>query len=163
MTCSPNAVRNHSDDVDLWIEVLKSHHHCGCTPSHGACIDDQHNRCAKDLCNFSSTSNVAGAALSIIEPHDSFNHGDISSGSSTKNIQHTAGWHHPGIQVIARSGCGRCQMRRINIVWSNFEWLDLHGSSSYMCNESCRHGCFAYSTGHTSENNSGNSQQHVNQ
>src|SRR5947209_13734381 len=95
MTCSPNAVRNHSCDVYLWIEMLKSQHHRGCTPRHGTRIDDQHDRGLEDLCNLGSTSQVAGATLAIIEPHHPFDHGDLSRGSSpAKNVQHTAGWHH---------------------------------------------------------------------
>src|SRR6266581_4726372 len=163
MTRSPNAVRNHSCDAYLRIEMLKSQHNCSCTPRHGPCIDDQHNRCLQELCNLGSTSHVAGAALSIIEPHDPFDHRDISRGSSTtKYVQHTAGWHHPGIQVIARTGCGHCEMGWIDIVRPNFKWLNLYAASAYICNESRRYGCFAYPTGYTSEHNSGKSQQHVN-
>src|SRR5215470_13910806 len=163
MTDSPNAVGNHSYDVYLWIELLKSQHHCGCTACHGACVDDQHDRCLEDLGNFSSTANVARAALSIIEPHDPFNHRDLSRGSSrAKNVQHTPGWHHPGIQVIAGSGCGQGEMGRIDIVRSNFEGLDRYAARAYMRDERCRHGGFAYPTGHTSEHNSRKSHEHVN-
>ena len=126
-------------------------------------IDDQHDRGLEDLCNLGSTSHVAGATFAIIEPHHSFDHGDLSgSGSSAKNVQHPAGWHYPGIQVIARAGCGQGEMGRIDIVRSNFEGLDRYAARAYMRNESRRNGCFAYPTGHTSEHNSGKSQQHVN-
>src|SRR6266699_2511475 len=163
MTRSPNAVGKHSDDVYLWIELLKSQHYCGCTSRHGTCIDDQHDRCLEDLGNLGSTSHVAGASLAIIEPHDPLDHRDLSRGSShTKHIQHPAGWHHPGIQVIAGSGRSQGEMGRIDIVRSNFEWLDRYAARAYMRNESRRNGCFAYPTGHTSEHNSGKSQQHVN-
>src|SRR5205809_7612920 len=163
MTRSPNAVGNHSGDVYLWIELLKSQHYCGCTSRHGTCIDDQHDRCLEDLGNLGSTSHVACASLAIIESHHPLDHGDLSRGSShTKNVQHTAGWHHPGIQVIAGSGCNQGEMGRIDIVRSNFEGLDCYAARAYMRNESRRNGCFAYLTGHTSEHNSGKSQQHVN-
>src|SRR5713101_7731770 len=136
MTRSPNAVGNPSDDVNLWIELLKSQHYCGCTPRHGTCIDDQHDRCLEDLGNLGSTSHVACAALSIIEPHHPLDHRDLSRGSShTKNVQHTAGWHHPGIQVIAGSGRGQGEMGRIDIVRPNFEGLDLDASRAYMSDE----------------------------
>src|SRR5947207_12792968 len=124
MTGSPNPVRNHSDDVYLWIEMLKSQHHCGCTPRHSTCIDEQHDRRLEELGNLGSTSHVAGATLAIIEPHDPFNHRDLSRGGSrAKNVQPTAGWHHPGIQVIAGSGRSQGEMGRIDIVRSNFERL----------------------------------------
>src|SRR5216684_6891144 len=162
MTRSPNAVRNDSDDADLRIELLKSQHYCGCTPRHGTCIDDQHDRCLEDLGNLGSTSHVAGATLAIIEPHHPFDHGDLSRGGSrAKNVQHTPGWHHPGIQVIAGSGCGQGEMGRIDIVRSNFEGLDRYAARAYMRDERRRQGGFAYPTGHTSEHNSGKSQQHV--
>src|SRR6266699_5213695 len=163
MPGSPNAVGNHSCDLYLWIEMLKPQHHSGCTPCHGTCVNDQHDRCLEDLCNLGSTSHVAGATLAIIEPHHSFDHGDLSrSGRPAKNVQHTAGWHHPGIQVIAGSGCSQGEMGRIDIVRSNFEGLDCYAARAYMRNESRRNGCFADPTGHTSEHNSGKSQQHVN-
>src|SRR5579884_323551 len=158
MACSPNSIRNDSYNMYLWIEVLKSQHNSGSTPRHCTCIYYQHDRCREQLCNLSSTSHIACAALSIVESHDSFNNGDIGRGSSaTKNVEHTAGGHHPGIQVIAGLGCGKGEMGRIDIVRSNFEWLHPYASSMQMCNESCRDGCFAYSTGRTSQNDSGNS------
>src|SRR5216683_3537590 len=163
MTGSSNAVRDHSCDAYLWIEVLKSQHHCGCTARHGPRIDDQHDGCLEELCNLGSTSHVAGATLAIIEPHDPFDHGDLSRGSShTKNVQHPAGWHHPGIQVIAGAGCGQGEMGRVDIVRTNFEGLDRYTARAYMCDERRRHGGFADPTGHTSEHNTGKSQQHVN-
>src|SRR5512135_3476532 len=113
MTCSPNAVCNDSNDVYLWIEMLKPHHHRGSTPSHCPCIDDQHDRCLEELGNLGSTSNIAGAALSVIQPHDPFNYRDISRGStSTKNVEHSTGWHHPRIEVIAGLACGQGKMGR---------------------------------------------------
>src|SRR5260221_9805734 len=42
MTCSSDAVGDDAYDVDLRVKMLKSHHHCGCTPRHRTCIDDQH-------------------------------------------------------------------------------------------------------------------------
>src|SRR5712692_7640385 len=126
MTHAPNAVGNHSDDAYFWIEMLESQHHGGGTPRHGTCIDDQHDRCLEDLRYLGCTSHVAGAALAIVEPHHPLDHGDLSGGSgTTKHVQHAAGWHHPGIQVIAGPGCSKCEMGRIDIVWPNFERLDL--------------------------------------
>src|SRR5260370_738858 len=125
MPCSSNVVRNDSDDVNLWIEVLKSHHHGGGTPCHCPCIDDQHDWCSQDFGNLGSASDVAGTALSVIQPYDPFDHRDISRGSnSTKNVEHATGWHHPGIQVIAGLGGGQGEMGWIDIVQSNFEWLN---------------------------------------
>src|SRR6266487_5983740 len=150
MPGSPNAVGNHSCDLYLWIEMLKPQHHSGCTPCHGTCVNDQHDRCLEDLCNLGSTSQVAGTTLAIIEHHHPLDHGDLSRGSShTKNVQHTAGWHHPGIQVIAGSGCGQGKMGRVDIVRPNFEGLHLDAARAYMGNERRRHGGFAYSAGHT--------------
>src|SRR5205823_2464613 len=131
MADSPNSIRNDSYNVYLRIEMLKSQYNCGCAPRHGACIYYQHDRGREQLCNLSSTSHIACAALPIVEPHDPFNEGDISRGSSaTKNVQHTAGRHHPGIQVIAGLGCGKGEMGRIDIVRSNFEWLHPYASSA---------------------------------
>src|SRR6266566_8921462 len=141
MTRSPNTVRNHSCDAYLGIEMLKSQYHSGCTARHGPRIDDQHDRRLEELCNLGSTSHIASAALSIVEPHHPFDHRDLSRGCScAKNVQHPAGWHHPGIQVIAGLGRGQGEMGGIDIVRSNFEGLDLDAAGAYMCNESRRHG-----------------------
>src|SRR6266849_355879 len=124
MTCSPNTISNDSYNVYLGIKMLKSHHHRGCTARHCTCIYHQHDRGPQYLCHLGSTANLACAAKSIIEPHDPFNHSDISRGSSsTKNLQHTAWWHHPGIEAIAGLRRGNRSRGRIDIIRPNFEWL----------------------------------------
>src|SRR5258708_37508237 len=136
MPGSANAIGNHSRDADLWIELLKPQHRRGCTPGHRPRIDDQHDRCLEELGNLGSTAYAAGATLAIIESHHPLDHGDLSRGSSpTKYVQHTAGWQHPGIQVVAGPGCGQGEMGRIDIVRSNFEGLHLDASRTHMRDE----------------------------
>src|SRR5258708_9324477 len=142
VTCSSDAVGEDAYHVDLWIDMLESQHHGGCTSRHRTCIDDQHDRCLEDLCYLGSTSYVACAPLAIIEPHHPLDHGDLSRGSSTtKHVQHTAGWRHPGIQVIAVSGCSKCEMGRIDIVWPNFERVNLDASRASNRNEGGSNDC----------------------
>ena len=85
-----------------------------------------------------------------------FDYRDVSACSiGTKNVQHAAGRHHPTIQVIARLGCGQCEVGRIDVVRSDFEGLYPYASRAQIRNKGRCDGCFADAAGHASEHNSG--------
>src|SRR5207302_9565448 len=91
----------------------------------GASIDDMDGRLSQSLDSLSAAATFALTFASVVEAHDSFDHGDIGIGACTREpLTVDVRRQHPAVEVAGPPAARLGMVQRIDEVGPHLEGLD---------------------------------------